>query len=494
VAEPSSFSISLVVATRDRMRCLVRRLPLWVQTGFDEVIIVDGSHDVELRRQTEELCRTFGARYMPGPRSLRDTRARQRNIGAAAAKSDWILFQDDDDTVPLKLRKDVLSRAAHGVDWMIGTQGEHIILHRRLSFLKFGGYPEDMVAAEDMIMSNRCRAHGRGGLVGRWHESQVLPEQPRGDPISRARNSFWYGLTVFVFLCRTPFRAQAVRGDLWRLGGFARAAFRADPRGLVYLITGLLGRAVSPLHSAYLAVRHGRATLAQEGHHDWQGLRLETDSKTTSSTRATKFGWQHFAEKAPEWWDPPMPGEFQKSQLNSIRNMLMDAGPRRVLEIGVGRGRASSWLRDSWEYIGIEVNRSLLQLARRGGPETLVLASGTFLPFRREAFDAVVAYDVLMHIWDRDRFLNECRRVLCPTGVLIVNYLRRFSPGWRKYVMAWVLRPRRMLSSRDRRFDRTRKVEGSISRRGFWTTIVMHETSSPILLGKKMADIQDKRL
>ena len=489
-----SFSISLVVATRDRLAHLVRRLPLWVRAGFDEVVIVDGSYDVGLRRETEKLCRASGAKYVPGPRTLRDTRARQRNIGAATAKSDWILFQDDDDTVPQEVRKDVLSKASQGVDWMIGNHGEHIILHRRLSFLNFGGYPEDMVAAEDIIMSNRCREHGRGGLVGAWHQRQVSPEQPREDPISRARNSFWYGVTVVVFLFRTPFRAQAVRGDLWRVGGFARGALHADPRSLVYLIAGLIGRGVSPLHSAYLAMRNGRATLTQERYHSWQGLRSETASENTTSAGTGRFGWRHFAEKAPDWWDPPTPGEFQKSQLDSIRKMLADTLPKRVLEIGVGRGRATSWLRDSWDYVGIEVNRSLLQIARHGGVNRVVLASGTWLPFRRSSFDAVVAYDVLMHIWDRDRFLNECKRVLGSSGVLIVNYLRRFSPGWRKYVLACLVHPRRMLASRDRRFDGTRVVKGSIARLGFRTTVLMSDTSSPILLARRIADAQDPQL
>src|SRR2546427_4230969 len=133
-----------------------------------------------------------------------------------------------------------------------------------------------MVAAEDIIMSNRCREHGRGGLVGAWHQRQVSPEQPREDPISRARNSFWYGVTVDDFLFRTPFRAQAVRGDLWRVGGFARDPLHADPRSHVYLIAGLIGRAGSPLHEVYHATRNGRATLTQETQHSSHGLRSET--------------------------------------------------------------------------------------------------------------------------------------------------------------------------------------------------------------------------
>jgi glycosyltransferase involved in cell wall biosynthesis len=273
VPDPDLFSISVVVPTRNRFPHLLRRLPLWVEAGFDEIIIVDGSYDTTIRRQTENLCRKFGAKYVSFPRTLRDTRARQRNTGVTAATSEWILFQDDDDTVPLGVSKSVLREASRGADWLIGAAGEHIILHRRASFLAFGGYPEDMVAAEDIIMSNRCRGHGKGALVGPWHERQVSPGQPREDPISRARNAFWYGVTVIIFLLRTPLPSQALVGDLWRVGGFVRSALHGEAKAVVYLMCGLTGRALSPLHTLYLLVMEGRGALAREDYHDWQGLR-----------------------------------------------------------------------------------------------------------------------------------------------------------------------------------------------------------------------------
>jgi len=273
VPDSNSFSISVVVPTRDRFPHLLRRLPLWVQAGFDEVIIVDGSNDSATRQQIEELCWKFGAKYVPYPRTLRDTRARQRNTGVTAAASEWILFQDDDDTVPLGVDKNALREASRGADWLTGAIGEHIILHRRASFLAFGGYPEDMVAAEDIIMSNRCRGHGKGALIGPWHERQVSPDQPREDPISRARNAFWYGATVTIFLLRTPLRTQALIGDLWRIGGLVRSTIHGDPKAIVYLMCGLLGRALSPLHTLYILGTEGRAALTRENYHGWQGLR-----------------------------------------------------------------------------------------------------------------------------------------------------------------------------------------------------------------------------
>ena len=273
VTQDVPFSISLVVATRGRVPYIRSRLPLWHASGFDEIVVVDGSYSMASRRNTQDLCAIHGARYVASPRTLRDTRAKQRNLGAVSASSEWILFQDDDDTVPLMLRKDVLSQAAKGVDWLASPQTEHIILHRRSSFLAFGGYPEDMVAAEDIIMSNRCRGNGKGALVPPWHERQVLPEQPREDPLSRARNAFWYGATVIVFLLRTPARDQALVGDFMRLARFLRSGLSGNSRELVYLLSGLLGRTLSPVHVLWVLLRNGSRALQQEPFHDWQGLR-----------------------------------------------------------------------------------------------------------------------------------------------------------------------------------------------------------------------------
>src|SRR2546422_7925154 len=273
VTQDVPFSISLVVATRGRVPYIRSRLPLWHASGFDEIVVVDGSYSMASRRNTQDLCAIHGARYVASPRTLRDTRAKQRNLGAVSASSEWILFQDDDDTVPLMLRKDVLSQAAKGVDWLASSQTEHIILHRRSSFLAFGGYPEDMVAAEDIVMSNRCRGYGKGAIVPPWHQSQVTLDQPRADPLSRARNAFWYGATVLVFLLRTPARRQALLGDLMRLAGFVRGVFVGEWKQLVYLVSGMAGRGVSPLHALLVVARKGRPALHQEPYHDWQGLR-----------------------------------------------------------------------------------------------------------------------------------------------------------------------------------------------------------------------------
>jgi len=265
------FSISLIIATRGRVTTLAPRLPLWTASGFDEVIVVDGSHDTEARRQVRALCESVGARWIPAPVRLRDTRSLSRNLGARRARGTWILFRDDDAPVLRSIDREALEHAAAGRVWLVNEDAQIITLHRREAFLAIGGYPEDMVNAEDSIMSNRARGQGVGGMEPTWYTSVVTFPPPPEDPISRARNAFWYGYTIFLFFLRTPRREQVVIGDSRRIAHQLCLAPR-ETRQFVYLTIGLFGRLLSPLHSLGVLLRSGGAALRQEAYHGWQGI------------------------------------------------------------------------------------------------------------------------------------------------------------------------------------------------------------------------------
>ena len=99
-----------------------------------------------------------------------------------------------------------------------------------------------------------------------------------------------------------------------------------------------------------------------------------------------------------------------------------------VLELGPGGGyltlAALDRVMPGGQLICLDVQLGMLERLRGElGARTppLVCASGSRLPFRTGAFDAVFLAHVLGEIPDRSRALSECARVLAPAGTLALT-------------------------------------------------------------------------
>jgi SAM-dependent methyltransferase len=91
-----------------------------------------------------------------------------------------------------------------------------------------------------------------------------------------------------------------------------------------------------------------------------------------------------------------------------------------VLELGCGSGPAAEALSAGRRYLGVDLSRVQLAIARERVPNaTFIRADFTTLAFRPAAFDAVVSFYVFMHV-PRDE--------LAPTFERIFTWLR---PGGR---------------------------------------------------------------
>lgn len=100
----------------------------------------------------------------------------------------------------------------------------------------------------------------------------------------------------------------------------------------------------------------------------------------------------------------------------------------RVLELGCGDGK-SMVPAQGRDMVGIDISIEGLRLcaARLQDAHSLVQADATFLPFRDEAFDALLAFHLLENLGDDEvrALALEAARVLRPDGVL---YVRSFHP------------------------------------------------------------------
>jgi SAM-dependent methyltransferase len=103
-----------------------------------------------------------------------------------------------------------------------------------------------------------------------------------------------------------------------------------------------------------------------------------------------------------------------------LREAVAEVEPRRVLEVGCGRGESAAWIRANVtsDLVAVDQSERMVALARERGVEAIV-GDVQELPFENGSFDCVLAAWMLYHVPDLDRGLAEIARVLRPGGRLV---------------------------------------------------------------------------
>jgi SAM-dependent methyltransferase len=104
-----------------------------------------------------------------------------------------------------------------------------------------------------------------------------------------------------------------------------------------------------------------------------------------------------------------------------------------VLEAGCGEGYGAGMLAEvAAGVLALDLDPvTAAHVARRYPRTGVARANLVALPVRDAGCDVVVSLQVIEHLWEQERFLRECFRVLRPGGTLLVSTPNRltFSPG-----------------------------------------------------------------
>jgi ubiquinone/menaquinone biosynthesis C-methylase UbiE len=118
-----------------------------------------------------------------------------------------------------------------------------------------------------------------------------------------------------------------------------------------------------------------------------------------------------------------------------FRNLEL-GGEKKILEIGCGRGFYVNNLAKFYpkaKIWGVDLNKTYLEKAKLGAEknEVLMEADATKLPFENDFFDRIIASEILEHIPNDKKALEEMYRVLKTGGTAIITVPNHDYPfGW----------------------------------------------------------------
>ncbi|MEM5778163.1 MAG: class I SAM-dependent methyltransferase [Candidatus Aenigmatarchaeota archaeon] len=124
----------------------------------------------------------------------------------------------------------------------------------------------------------------------------------------------------------------------------------------------------------------------------------------------------HPEELAPDTWIKE--NLFKRERIYEIFK------GKTVLDCGCGTGFFTKVVESTCRrIIGVDISKTNIQVARKLSPHIKFIRADILnLPFKREAFDIVMALDVIDHLHDRKKGLDEMIRVLKKDGFLILAF------------------------------------------------------------------------
>lgn len=136
-----------------------------------------------------------------------------------------------------------------------------------------------------------------------------------------------------------------------------------------------------------------------------------------------------FGDAAPEHfrWQTRSPGIADRER-ELVRAAFLPLG-QRVLDLGCGEGATLYHLGAPEGAVGVDLFPKKIAFAQQQLPQCrFVTASVYELPFEAGSFDHLLVRDVIHHLEEPERFIDECVRVLSPRGRIDVLEPCRYNP------------------------------------------------------------------
>lgn len=151
---------------------------------------------------------------------------------------------------------------------------------------------------------------------------------------------------------------------------------------------------------------------------------------------------ESYARKFPK----TRPANILNQNLEIIRNLASDAN---ILDMGCAEGGTVQWLRTifgkKYSYYGVDLSEVRINKAKELGVNdaAFFVDNAESLHFNNEMFDFVICSQVIEHVPDEAKMLNEISRVLKKEGHFQLDtvYKRKWAFYFRRSPSGWALDP-----------------------------------------------------
>lgn len=144
----------------------------------------------------------------------------------------------------------------------------------------------------------------------------------------------------------------------------------------------------------------------------------------------TETDQKHWTEIAEEWiaW-ARAPGHDAFWSYAQAFGAFVGKGNGEALDVGCGEGRVSRLIKGLGYRVTAAdpVARFIAAAREMNSADHYEVAPVAALPFKAQSFDLVVAYNMLMDVEDVPAATREIRRVLKPSGTLIISIVHPFA-------------------------------------------------------------------
>lgn len=104
-----------------------------------------------------------------------------------------------------------------------------------------------------------------------------------------------------------------------------------------------------------------------------------------------------------------------------VREEASKSQHAKIFDVGCGTGANLTTLRNYGESYGIDMQREAILYCRERGINDLAISRIEQIPYLSESFDVITALDVLEHIDDDLKGMEELYRICKPGGMLLVT-------------------------------------------------------------------------